>query len=79
MRSDPERKQRILASAVIFTLFLWGHASAGEDHCVHSSATCRQYRREVRLQLRIAEAKRNRDSIRYYKSVARLQKMGVSK
>jgi hypothetical protein len=79
MRSDPERKQRIFICAAIFTLFLWGHASAGEDHCVHSSATCRQYRREVRLQLRIAEAKRNRDSIRYYKSVARQQKVGVPK
>ncbi len=79
MGSDPERKQRIMACAAIFTLFLWGNASAGEDRCVHPTATPRQYNREVRLQLRIAEAKRNRDSLRYYKSIARQQKMGGSK
>ncbi len=77
MGSDLERKQRILACTAIFTLFLWDYASAGEDRCVRPSATPRQYNREVRLQLRIAEAKRNRDSLRYYKSLARQQKMGV--
>jgi hypothetical protein len=67
------------ACAVIFILFLWGSASAGEDRSPHRSAAPRQFNKEVRLQLRIAEAKRNRDSLRYYKSVARQQKMGVFK
>lgn len=71
MRPEPECQPMKSACAVIFILFLWGSASAGEDRSAHRSATRRQYNKEVRLQLRIAEAKRNRDSLRYYKSVAR--------
>jgi len=78
MRTDPERHPKKSACAVIFLLFLWGSASAGEDRSAHRSAT-HQYDKEVRLQLRIAEAKRNKDSLLYYKSVARQQKMGVFK
>ncbi len=79
MGTNPERKQRILFCAVIFILFLLESASVGEDRSAHRSANHLQYNKEVRLQLRIAEAKRNNDSIRYYKSVARQQKMGKSK
>lgn len=71
MRPEPECQPMKSACAVIFILFLWGSASAGEDRSAHRSATRRQYNKEVRLQLRIAEAKRNRDSLRYYKSLAR--------
>lgn len=77
MRQVPERHPMKLACAVIFILILWGSASAGEECTAHRSATHRQTNREVRLQLRIAEAKRNKDSLRYYKSVARQQKLGV--
>jgi hypothetical protein len=79
MRKDPEHQPKKSACAVIFILFLWGSASAGEDRSAHRSATHRQYDKEVRLQLRIAEAKRNKDSLLYYKSVVRQQKMGVFK
>lgn len=79
MMSDPEHNQRIIVYAAIFTLFLWGHASAGEIRFAHRSAIPRQYDKEIRLQLRIAEAKKNRDSLRYYKSVSRQRKMSMFK
>jgi hypothetical protein len=79
MRTASGRQPKKSACAIILILFLWGSASAGEDRSAHRSVTCRQYDNEVRLQLRIAEAKRNKDSLLYYKSVARQQKMGVFK
>jgi hypothetical protein len=79
VRTDPERQTTKSACAVIFILFLCASASAGEDRSAHRSATHCQYDKEVRLQLRIAEAKRNKDSLLYYKSVARQQKTGIFK
>lgn len=71
MRPYSEHQSLKSTCAVIFILFLLGSASAGEDRSSHRSADHRQTNKEVRLQLRIAEAKRNRDSLRYYKSLAR--------
>jgi hypothetical protein len=73
MSSDTKRKRMISAGAAIFILLLWKAVSVGEDR---SGKPLRRNDQVVQLQIRISEAKRKIDSIRYYKSAARHQKMG---
>lgn len=79
MRQGLERHPMKSACAAIFILFLWGSVSAGEERSANRSAIHRQSGKEVRLQLRISEAKKNKDSLRYYKSLVRQQLSGEFK
>ena len=79
MRQGSEHRPMKSVIAAIFLLFLWGSASAGDERSPHRSAAHRQFQKELRLQLRIVESKRNRESLRYYKSVARQLKTGKFK
>lgn len=72
-----EGSLRLSAQSVVLvlaTLLLLGSPAAGGNlqpqHRPHSSC-----KKKVRLQLRIAEAKGRKDSSRYYRSIARQQKV----
>lgn len=61
------------ACGFLLVVLLQGSAAAGTDRCGQPSGTL-PADRAVRLQIRISEAKRKSDSIRYYRSAARRRK-----
>lgn len=61
------------ACGLLLVVLLQGSAAAGTDRCGQLSRTLAADR-AVRLQIRISEAKRKPDAIRYYRSAARRRK-----
>lgn len=77
MRSVTCRIQKPSAAfALLFLLFLPFPAPAATDPFGRPSETRLPIDKAVRLQIRISEAKRKPDSVRYYKSAARCRKKG---
>lgn len=58
------------ACGLLLIVLLQGSVAAGTDRCAQPSGTL-PADRAVRLQIRISEAKRKPNSIRYYRSAAR--------
>jgi hypothetical protein len=73
--STPRHRQAIVPAMIGIFLLLSGIAFPGENS-PGSNLPRTRANRTVRLQLRIAEARRKADSIRYFRSVARQQKKG---
>jgi hypothetical protein len=69
------KRQPTIAPALIILFLLRGLASGGEKPCRTNSPFPRNSGK-IYLQLRIEEAKRRTEGIRYYRSVARQQKYG---
>ncbi|OGP76001.1 MAG: hypothetical protein A2Z40_00800 [Deltaproteobacteria bacterium RBG_19FT_COMBO_60_16] len=79
MRTTPRRRRRqSIFGTLIFILLLSGSAAAGEKVLGQITALHPQNKKMVLLQLRIAEARGKKESLRYYRSIARQQRANVT-
>lgn len=74
MKLSVSGKIRPALLALLVLVLAGPHAAADENR--HDSASSRPAAIKVRLQIRISEAKKKKEAIRYYRSVARQQKSG---
>lgn len=73
MTIEPRIRNLPTVTLLLIFLVLFGNpAEAGENR--PDTASSPHSARKMRLQLRISEAKRKKDALRYYRSVARQQK-----
>ena len=68
------RNGQPVAFILLFLILCGNPAKAGENRTDPSPS--HNPARKMRLQLRISEAKKKKDDLRYYRSVARQQKTG---
>jgi len=75
MRANSLRLSPQTVVLVLMTLLLLGSTAAAGGNGHPQPRRHTRCKKMVRLQLRIAEAKGRKDSSRYYRSIARQQKM----
>ena len=76
MRSPRYRVRMLSAIFAAFFVALLRLTASAETDCRTPETRLLQHDKAVRLQIRISEAKRKSDSVRYYKSAARCRKKG---
>lgn len=72
---SPVPGNRLFTVPLLFILIIQASSAFPEDACP-SSLSMLHPARKVRLQIRISEAKKKKDALRYYRSIARQQKAG---